>query len=236
MSLFDIDARVREREVMDDPKLDAAEHDRALQGLSRLNAISRSTRILWRPIARLARSRGAKLRVLDVATGSGEVLLDLWQKAFRAGIPLEILGTDVNPHAVEVARERAAQRKIPIDCRVCNAVSGELPSGFDVVISSLFFHHLAEDQAAALLQKMADAARHLVLVNDLHRSRTGLVLVATASRVVTTSRVVHIDAVRSLRAAFTVREMRLLADAVGLEGAAVGHRWPCRFLLSWERR
>jgi SAM-dependent methyltransferase len=236
MSLFGIGARVREREVMDDPNLNPVQHERALQGLSRLNAISRSTRILWRPIVQLARQKGGKLRVLDVATGAGEVLLDLWQKASRAGIRLEILGTDVNPHAVELARERAAQRKIPVDFSVCDAVTDELPSGFDVVISSLFFHHLAEDQAATLLQKMADAACHLVLVNDLHRSRTGLVLVATASRVITTSRVVHVDAVRSVRAAFTVSEMRLLADVVGLEGATVEHRWPCRFLLSWERR
>jgi hypothetical protein len=102
-------------------------------------------------------------------------------------------------------------------------------------MSSLFLHHLDRERAVSLLGRMAQAARRLVLVNDLRRNIGGLVLVGVASHLVTTSSVVHVDAVRSVRAAFTLGEARSLAQDAGLKGATVAARWPCRLLLSWSR-
>lgn len=228
--------RVRQSEVMDDSDLESEQHRRALKGISRLNSLSRSTRIVWEPIAELGRRHAtSRLRVLDVATGAGDVAIGLWQKASRAGFQLEILGIDVRSQAVQFARERAAAYKAPVEFSTQDAFSGELPSGFDVVISSLFLHHLDEHHAVLLLERMARAAHRLMLVNDLVRNTSGLVLVGIASRLATTSRVVHVDAMRSVRAAFTLSEVRSLAQDAGLDGVTVVGRWPCRFLLSWSR-
>ena len=49
------------------------------------------------------------LRVLDVATGGGDVPIHLWSKARRAGLDLRIAGCDRNPSAVEFACRRAAE-------------------------------------------------------------------------------------------------------------------------------
>ena len=228
--------RVCQPEAMDDAGLESIQHRRALKGLTRLNRVSRSTRIVWKPIADLARRNGtSRLRVLDVAAGAGDVATGLWQRASRAGIQLEILGLDVSPLAVRFARECAIARKIPVEFAVQDAFSAELPSGFDVVISSLFLHHLDQKHAVLLFGTMARAARQLVLVNDLLRNMSGLILAGVASRLVTTSRVVHVDAMRSVRAAFTLSEARTLAHDAGLERATVTRCWPCRFLLSWSR-
>jgi hypothetical protein len=85
-----------------------------------------------------------------------------------------------------------------------------------------------------LLTKMRQATRHLVLVNDLRRCRSGLILAHAAARLLTRSNVVHVDAPRSVRAAFTIDEMRRLSVEAGLRGAIVRRRWPCRFLLTWH--
>ena len=66
-------------ELMDQPELDAIEHGRALAGLARINALSGSARILWPSLRDLARrKRTDGLRVLDVASGAGDVPIRLW--------------------------------------------------------------------------------------------------------------------------------------------------------------
>ena len=161
--------------------------------------------------------------------------MGLQQRATRAGVQLEILGLDLSSEAVRFAQESAEARKIPIEFAVHDAISDELPSGFDVVISSLFLHHLSEEHAVLLLGKMARATQQLVLVNDLSRSMRGLILASSVSHLASTSRVVHVDAVLSARAAFTPKEALAMARDAGLERATATQCWPCRFLLTWSR-
>src|SRR5690242_18247346 len=89
-------------ELMDQPGLDPAQHVQALHGLARINRISASDRILWRPLAALLRAeRGRAVRVLDIATGGGDVPLRLWQRARRAGLAAAFVGVDASQTAVE---------------------------------------------------------------------------------------------------------------------------------------
>jgi len=225
--------RTRERipELMDDPALDPVEHRRALAGLARLNRVSDSAGVLWPSIAKLARERNHPLRVLDVATGSGDVPRKLLTRAARAGVTLDVSGCDLSPTAVaEAQREPSAARFF-----VHDALRDRLPTGFDVVTSSLFLHHLSEDEAVALLTNMEGAAGRLVLVNDLSRSRFSYCAVWAACRLLTRSAVVWFDGPASVRSAFTPAEALALAERAGLSGATVRSRFPCRFLLSWSR-
>ena len=176
-----------------------------------------------------------QLRVLDVATGAGDVPVRLWRMARRAGLHLEIHGVDVSSRAVEFAAGRAAAEQAAIHFSVLDVLAGPLPGGFDVVTCSLFLHHLAEEQGVLLLQAMAKATKHLVLVNDLRRSAAGLALAHLAAWTLSGSDVVRVDGARSVRAALTVREATAMARAAGLKGAIVERRWPLRFLLSWRR-
>src|SRR5512140_901727 len=107
-SVLGAKSRIREPEIMDDPALDSGRHEAALRGLSRLNYLSGSARTIWPPMAALAQQLGRRqLRVLDVATGAGDVPVRLWRMARRAGLHLEILGLDASPRAVEFAAGRA---------------------------------------------------------------------------------------------------------------------------------
>ena len=180
---------------MDDPALDGSRHEAALRGLSRLNYLSGSARAIWTPLAALARQLGQQqLRVLDVATGAGDVPVRLWRRARRAGLHLEIQGVDVSPRAVEFAVGRAAAEQAAIHFGVLDVLAGPLPGGFDVVTCSLFLHHLAEEPAVLLLQAMAKATKHLVLVSDLRRSTAGLALAHFAAWTLSGSDVVRVDA------------------------------------------
>src|SRR5262249_49192560 len=187
------------------------------------------------PIRKLARQTGTSLRLLDVATGAGDVPIRLWQRARRSGVNLHIEGCDRSALAIEHARKRAAEKGADIPFFVRDVLGEELPGNYDVVTCSLFLHHLDESEGIELLRRLAAAGR-MVLVSDLRRNFSGLMLAHVASRVLTRSPVVHYDAPRSVEAAFTPQEALQLARRAGLEGATVKRRWPCRFLLSWQRR
>lgn len=236
--------RILTAEVMDDPALAPDQHRRALAGLARLNRVAGSARLLWPALELAARRSGARdLRVLDLATGSGDLPIALMKRAQRHGIPLDIDGCDVSPRAIEDARKRAAKAGIPErEARdagprffTLDVLQDEVPSGYDAVMCSLFMHHLQDEQVISLLYKMRCAAGSLVLVSDLERRRDGLVMAWSASRILTRSEVVHTDALLSVRAAYTMGEFADLAVAAGLETARISRRWPCRFVLEWHR-
>jgi 2-polyprenyl-3-methyl-5-hydroxy-6-metoxy-1,4-benzoquinol methylase len=228
--------RQRRPELMDGPGLDALEHVRALRGLARINWLSRSDAILWPAISRLARHRGGStLRILDLATGGGDVPMALAKRAARAGIRLEIEGCDSSAEAVRFASRQAGTAGLPLRFFTLDVLHDAIPRGYDVVSCSLFLHHLDEASACSLLRRGAAATSGLLLVNDLVRGPLAYSLAWTACRILSRSAVVHHDGPVSVAGAFTLAEARQLAENAGLAGASVARHWPCRFLLSWSR-
>jgi 2-polyprenyl-3-methyl-5-hydroxy-6-metoxy-1,4-benzoquinol methylase len=231
MLLPGLRTRHRIPELMDDPALDPAEHRRALAALARVNRLTNSAGLLWPPILQLARELKRTVRVLDVATGSGDIPRKLAERAKRSGVSLEIAGCDLSPVAIQEASREASGA----DFFVHDALHERLPEGYDVVTCSLFLHHLSEDDAVALIANMENAAGRMILVNDLSRSRFNYCAVWAGCHLLTRSRVVRFDGPASVCSAFTPQEAVALAEHAGLEGATVQSKFPCRFLLSWKR-
>jgi 2-polyprenyl-3-methyl-5-hydroxy-6-metoxy-1,4-benzoquinol methylase len=227
-------------EVMDQPGLDDGQHHQALSALARINWISASGLILWPSIRALYRERqragdSRPMRLLDVATGGGDVPVRLWRRARRRRIPLDVAGCDFSATAIDHARGYAAERGADVQFFQRDALAERLPDGYDVVTCSLFLHHLHEEQALTLLRSMREAAGSLALVNDLARGRAGWWAAVVGSHVLTRSPVVHVDARLSVEGAFTPDEALELARRAGWDGARVRRKFPFRYLLSWRR-
>lgn len=225
--------RRRVAELMDDPLLDAREHRQALAGLGRVNAVSRTVAAMWPAIRGAARgAAGGRLRILDVASGGGHVAVGLARRAAREGVAVEITGIDIHGVAVDYARELAARAGVRgVAFERGDALAGARDGAADVALCSLFLHHLDDDQAVQLLRSMRATARRLVLVSDLRRSRVGHLFAWAGCRLLSRSRIVHVDGPRSVAAAFTPGEVRGLAARAGLAGASVQAHWPQRWLL-----
>jgi SAM-dependent methyltransferase len=235
-----ISARPRRRvpELMDRPDLPEREHLQALKALGRANAVSRTDAMLWPAIRALVTARGAgrPIRILDIASGGGHMSVALSRRAAREGIAVEICGCDISPRALAFAGSLAARKGARgVAFRRLDVIAGPLPEGFDVVCSSLFLHHLDEDEAMRLLGTMQAAAGQLLLVSDLDRSRIGRAIAWAGCRLLSASRVFHVDGPRSVDAAFTAGEAACLAARAGIEGVKVTRHWPRRWLLAWRR-
>ncbi len=103
-----LNQRLREPEIQDQPDRDGALLEQALHGLKRINRWSRTHAALWsamRPLARAARPD--RLRILDIAYGSGGVAIALWHRAHRKGLELNVEGYRLNPRTVALAHRQA---------------------------------------------------------------------------------------------------------------------------------
>lgn len=251
--------RSRIVEIMDNPALDPESHSNALRGLGRINRFSRSVPYLFQPILEFSRTgrnqqtaktllidkntQAAKnfqtdkdrpLRILDLACGGGDVALGLARRAKAANLPWEIHGADISDHSVGFATEQARAERLNARFFKLDAVNDPIASDYDVIMCTLFLHHLSEDDGSKLVRNMAGAARGLVLIDDLIRSRLGFAIAWAGCRILSRSPVVHHDGPASVKSAFTIAEAQTLAQNNGLANATIKRHWPERFLLAWS--
>ena len=89
--------------------------------------------------------------VLDVGAGTGTLAI----MVARAVPHAQVTGLDADPEILALARRKAADAGVEID--FVEGFSTELPfpdSHFDVVLSSLFFHHLERDVKTRTLTEL----------------------------------------------------------------------------------
>jgi 2-polyprenyl-3-methyl-5-hydroxy-6-metoxy-1,4-benzoquinol methylase len=223
-------------ELMDSPTLDPAAHQRALEGLRRINRASGTVERMAAPIIAWAkRQHLTTLTMLDIACGGGDVPVGVATLARQAAVTMRLTLSDRSPTAIQEADKAANHAGIDHETRIDDAVAQPLPDTYDLVTNSLFLHHLTEAEVVAALTHMRQAARRAVFVSDLRRSVIGYLIAWFGCRLLSDSPIVHYDGPVSVRAAWTVEELAAMARQAGMDGVRVTHAWPWRMLLVWER-
>jgi ubiquinone/menaquinone biosynthesis C-methylase UbiE len=84
-------------------------------------------------------------RLMDVGCGQG-LAFSLVQKHFA---PREIVGVDVDPRLLELARSAAARCSVPVTVKACSVTSLDLPDeSVDAILCHQLIHHVADQQGA----------------------------------------------------------------------------------------
>lgn len=224
--------RNRQAELMDDPGLDEAVHRRALAGLDRLQAVSRTATRIWNAVAGTVAGE-TSVRWLDVAGGSGRIASGIVAAAEKRGVTVRTVSVDLSGTAVRRTLETTAPQGLGV---VANACRLPFASGtFDVASCTLFLHHLDPPDVQQVLSEMTRVA-DLVVVDDLRRTRTGHLLAHIAGRLLSRSPVVHVDGPRSVEGAYTSSELLAICEDAGLTVVQSLRQWPQRTLLVLRRK
>lgn len=229
-----LDRRQLIGELMDDPALPEAEHRLALNGLRRINSVSCTSRSLFKHLLPLLGTDPKQpRRVLDVACGDGDNTLRLAWLAAAQGLDWDVSGCDLSERSVAYARQLAEERGIDATFFQADALGSLETGAYDAVVNSLFLHHLEDEAIIRFLRNLREA-RHVV-ISDLIRSTRAYATTWLGVRLLSRSKVVHVDGPLSVRAALTRRELNALAEQAGLTGATVGRAWPMRQVLVWSQ-
>lgn len=202
-------------EWMDRPQPISPELVSDLRNLRALNRYFGSYRLLRYFLRRWLRP-GEHWRILDLATGSGDLPRQVVKFARRSGVTVEIDAIDFQASTLEIARQLSAGfPEIRYHCADIHEFGQA--GDYDLVLFSLALHHFSESEAVALLRRCRQLSRRCVLVADLRRSRFARISVDLLTTFVFREAMTRNDARASVARSFSFPEMEQLARAAGWE-------------------
>lgn len=204
-------------EIMDDLSQPEAEFDLAYRELKIINEQLGGIRAIERFLP-----QGSNLLMLDVGAGGCDV-----DDALLERMPGRIVGLDLYPGGLKLAR-----RTWPVAGDALQLPFAD--KSFDVVMASLFFHHLSNENCVRVLGEMWRVAKRRVLVNDLHRHRVAYYSFQLLAALFSKSKMVQHDGPVSVRRAFRPRELLTFAERAGVP-ARVHRSFPYRLVLVADR-
>jgi 2-polyprenyl-3-methyl-5-hydroxy-6-metoxy-1,4-benzoquinol methylase len=226
--------RHRQPEWMDDQHVDPARLERSLIFIERINRCLGYTRSTVFHLARFARHwiPAEPVRILDLATGSADVPRAILRFADRAGHNIRITAVDLHAHTIDFARRRTDDPRIDL----IRADVFDLPfppASFDYVVTSMFLHHLDEDQIVRLLRIMDQQSRRGIIAADLLRHRRAYAWITLFT--LFSDPMIRHDARASVAQALTRDEVIALRDQAGLQWAKYYRHNAHRFVLAGEK-
>ena len=229
--MFDI--RSNEPERIDTGDYTQEEYETFLREIAFINRHFGDKRALQKALLNELKSSDLReFSVLDVGCGSGELLRIVADFAARAGRDVSLTGLDLNPISSTTTHDLSKNYS------EINTVQGDalqLPfadSSFDYSISSLFFHHLTDDQIVAVLHEMSRVSRRGIVVIDLHRDPVAYVGYKILCAVFRISPLVRHDGSLSIRKGFKRTELAEIAERAGLEHVTEAQISPGRLVLN----
>lgn len=223
-------ARSTREEWMDDAAATEEDFRAALRDLERINRATFAYAPVLRWLDGMAtHSGGRSLSVLDVGAGGGDMLRRIASWGARRGVALELCGLDRSPWAERAARAAGT----PPEVRWITADLFDLDAAerFDLVLCSLFAHHLPDPVLVRFLRWLPERARLGWLISDLHRHPIPWAAVWAGTRLARLHPMVAHDGPVSVARGFGRADWERAIAAAGVEAWA---RWavPFRWIVT----
>ena len=210
-----------------------AEYERYMREIRFINRHLGDSRALQKTLlGEIERLDLREFSVLDVACGSGELLRQIAEFARGSNRTAALLtGIDLNELSTSTTLSESR------GFAEINSVRGDafrLPfadGAFDYAISSLFFHHLTDEQIPLVLAEMARVARRGLFVIDLYRHPAAYYLFRLFCFAFQISPLVMQDGSLSVLRGFKPGELLKLAAKSGVSELKTGRRMPFRVVL-----
>ena len=207
-------------EMMDRAQPVSAELERDLERIRQLNRWFGSYRLVLAFIRNWIKPAD-KLRVVDLATGSGDIPRLIVDYARKISARVEIAALDRQPATLEIARRLSADYP-EISYREANVLEWNPIHAYDITLCTLALHHFSNEDALRLLRRCRQVSKRFVLVSDLRRSFSLVAGVYLLTTLIFREPMTRHDARLSAIRAFSFSEMHDLALRAGWQN--FGHK------------
>jgi 2-polyprenyl-3-methyl-5-hydroxy-6-metoxy-1,4-benzoquinol methylase len=219
-------------ELMDAPDLDPKIYQRCLRDLAALNRVTFTHGPTLRWLAKATRHLppGAKISILDIAYGQGDLLRRIAGWAEKRGLQAQLSGIDLNPRS-QIAARAATPPGTMIDYLTGDVFAFSPATPFDYIVTSQFTHHLTEAEIIRLLRWMDANTVRGWHITDLHRHPLAYHGFPLLARLLRWHRIVRHDGAVSIARAFTRQDWESLLLQAGLQAKITWHV-PFRFSVA----
>ena len=158
------------------------------------------------------------LRVLDIGTGPAGLLDAISTHFDGEGIPVELVGVDLHPAYVDMARERMGER-----AEIVEADATDLPyddQTFDIATTTLMMHHLPYHVRERMVAEIGRVCRSAYIF-DVRLRLFGYLGCGAASTVLRMGSDARHDGMLSMRRACTYKEFQELVGPLPVKAQIV---------------
>jgi 2-polyprenyl-3-methyl-5-hydroxy-6-metoxy-1,4-benzoquinol methylase len=207
-------------ELMDRPQPISAELERDLDNIRRLNRWFGSYSLISFFLRRWIKP-GARLQIIDLATGSGDIPRLIADYGRKVGAEVRIDALDQQSATLAIAKRLSADHPNIVFIEA-NLLEWESRETYDIVLCTMALHHFSEEDAIRVLRQCRKLSRKFVLVSDLRRSWFATVGVKLLTATIFREPMTQHDARLSMARAFSFFELDQLSRQAGWEN--FGHR------------
>ncbi|GAA4841966.1 methyltransferase domain-containing protein [Algivirga pacifica] len=225
--------RSEKKELLDAPDIPRDALFRNLQELDTINQQLGGYEVVLKGLQQLLESipKGQTIRILDIGSGGGDTLKQVYLHLHQQ-YDIALTGVDLKEDCIVYAKQNTAG--LPItwiqsDYRVLLSQQEHPP--FDIIITSLFCHHLDNPSMVELLTWMKKHARIGFVINDLHRHFLAYYSIQWLTRLFSRSYLVKHDAPLSVLRAFRKKELLALCQQANITHVQLQWKWAFRWLM-----
>lgn len=223
--------RSSEPELMDQGGISFQEFHHCLRSLEAINTWT----LAYRPTLRWLRPwlrTTQRLSILDAGSGGGDMLRRIEKKARNKN--LDLIGVDLNPWSKQSALMTSSHSSARY--ATADIFHFQPEREIDLIICSLFTHHLSDEQLIEFLRWIDARASKGWFINDLHRHPLPYHFIRLSTQLLSRNRLVRNDAAVSVAKSFTADDWRRLLDRAGIgDRARIQWYFPFRLCLACEK-
>ena len=205
---------------MDRPQPVSQELERDLENLCELNRWFGSYRLILQFMRRCIQPT-ERLRIVDLATGSGDIPRLIVDHARKIGAIVEIDAVERQSATLEIARRWSIGYQ-EISFIDADLLTFSPATDYDIVLCSLALHHFSDQGAVRVLRRCRELSRKFVLVSDLCRGWFLTVGVYLLTALIFRESMTKYDGRLSAARAFSFQELHELARRAGWQN--FGHK------------
>jgi SAM-dependent methyltransferase len=223
--------RSTEKELIDEPNVDRNLLFKNLRELDILNRTNGGHRISLKGIKQLITDTKRNYHIVDLGCGSGDFLKEIAKWARSNNFNVKLTGVDMNANAIQYLKNNCI--KYPEISGITADYSDFLNrnEAIDIVHSSLFCHHLNDNQ---LLQLFNYYRKHLKIgfvINDLRRNWFAYYVAWVSTRLLNGTALSKNDGPVSVLRGFKTKELIYLLHKAKIRDFSIHKKWAFRYLI-----
>ncbi|MBL0048413.1 MAG: methyltransferase domain-containing protein [Bacteroidetes bacterium] len=227
---MDFSVRSAEKELLDGDNIPLADLVQNLKELDFINTYLGGFNITLSGLSKLIKDKTKIYHIADIGCGGGDNLIAIAKWANKNNIKVQLTGIDMKNEAIGYAIKNCS--KYPnIHFITSDYKLTQFKEPVDVIVSSLFCHHLNEQELVDCMVWMNQYAQVGFLINDLHRNKIAYYSIKWLTAVFSKSYLVKNDAAVSVSRGFIKSELEKLLFESGIKNYSIKWKWAFRYLI-----
>jgi 2-polyprenyl-3-methyl-5-hydroxy-6-metoxy-1,4-benzoquinol methylase len=228
--LVDTSHRSSEMEIMDDFTMEGVLFRDTLDKLEIINRFLGGNSVTIKGLKKLLKnqSKNKTITIVDLGCGNGDVLRDVSKFGRKNNYSFKLIGIDANPAAIDYAKELSKEYS-ELSFKTIDILSEDFKKqSYDVVLCTLFLHHLKNEELISFLKKTTENATIGLVVNDLHRHKLAYYLFKLIGFFIK-NKMVRQDGLTSILRAFKRKDLENIAKEIKVH-FSIEWKWAFRYL------